>query len=86
MELIPEGKAGVLNALLGLGGALGCFFGTFVAESFGFSALFVMAGVVFFLGYIAFKTYTHLPCESMRRSSRPPSVHDTNRIQNMNQI
>jgi MFS family permease len=59
MELIPEGKAGVFNALVGLGGALGCFIGTFIAESYGFPILFVAASVGFFLGYVAFKTYTH---------------------------
>jgi MFS family permease len=57
MELIPEGKAGVFNALVGLGGAFGCFLGTFVAESYGFSVLFVIVGVVFFLSFLAFKTY-----------------------------
>jgi MFS family permease len=57
MELIPEGKAGLFNALVGLGAALGCFLGTFVAESYGFSVLFVLVSVGFFLGYVAFKTY-----------------------------
>ena len=58
MELIPEGKAGVFNALVGLGGALGCFLGTFVAEGYGFPVLFVMVSLGFFLSYVAFKTYT----------------------------
>lgn len=57
MELIPEGKAGVFNAAVGLGTAFGCFLGTFVAETYGFSLLFVIAGVGFFLSYLAFKTY-----------------------------
>ncbi|HVP41448.1 MAG TPA: MFS transporter [Candidatus Krumholzibacteriaceae bacterium] len=57
MELIPEGKAGVFYALVGLGGAFGCFLGTFIAESYGFPILFVVVGVVFVLGYIAFKAY-----------------------------
>jgi MFS family permease len=57
MELIPEGKAGVFYALVGLGGAFGCFLGTFVAESYGFPVLFAVVGVVFFLGYVAFKAY-----------------------------
>jgi len=58
MELIPEGKAGAFNALLGLGGALGCFLGTYTAENYGFPLLFLMVSIVFFLSYIAFKTYT----------------------------
>jgi len=57
MELIPEGKAGVFNALVGLGSAVGCFLGTLVAENYGFSILFVIAGVGFFLSYLAFKAY-----------------------------
>jgi MFS family permease len=58
MELIPEGKAGVFNALTGLGGALGCFLGTYMAQNYGFPILFLMASIGFFLSYIAFKTYT----------------------------
>jgi len=58
MELIPEGKAGVFNALIGLGGALGCFLGTYVAENYGFSTLFSVSSIGFFLSYTAFKTYT----------------------------
>jgi len=57
MELIPEGKAGVFNALVGLGGAFGCFLGTLIAESYGFSTLFVIVAIVFALSYVAFKTY-----------------------------
>ena len=57
MELVPEGKAGLFNALVGLGGAFGCFLGTFVAENYGFSVLFVIVGVGFILSYVAFKTY-----------------------------
>jgi len=56
MELIPEGKAGVFNALIGLGGALGCFLGTYTAENYGFLVLFLVASLGFFLSYIAFKT------------------------------
>ena len=56
MELIPEGKAGMFNALLGLGGALGCFLGTYTAANYGFCTLFLAASGGFFLSYIAFKT------------------------------
>jgi MFS family permease len=58
MELIPEGKAGVFNALIGLGGALGCFLGTYTAENYGFPTLFLIASLGFLLSYAAFKTYT----------------------------
>jgi MFS family permease len=57
MELIPEGKAGIFNALIGLGGAVGCYLGTYIAESYNFQTLFIISGIGFFLGYIAFKAY-----------------------------
>jgi MFS family permease len=57
MELIPEGKAGVFYALVGLGGAFGCFLSTLLADTYGFPILFMVASVSFFLGYIAFKAY-----------------------------
>ncbi|MEM2102669.1 MAG: MFS transporter [Candidatus Bathyarchaeia archaeon] len=59
MELIPEGKAGVFNALVGLGGALGCFLGTYVAENYGFQTLFMATSVVFFLSYMLFKAFSN---------------------------
>jgi len=58
MELIPEGKAGLFNAIIGLGGAVGCFLGTLMATNYGFQTLFIVSSTVFFLGYYAFKTYT----------------------------
>jgi MFS family permease len=58
MELIPEGKAGLFNALVGLGGALGCFLGTYMAENYGFLTLFLVVSLGFFLSYITFKTST----------------------------
>lgn len=57
MELIPEGKVGALNAIIGLGGALGCFVGTYMAENFGFWALFATASSGFLLSYMAFKVF-----------------------------
>jgi len=58
MELIPEGKAGMFNALIGLGGAVGCYLGTYIAQNYNFQTLFITSSIGFFLGYIAFKTYT----------------------------
>jgi MFS family permease len=58
MELIPEGKAGLFNALIGLGGAGGCFLGTYMAENYGFQTLFLIASLGFFLSYLAFKAFT----------------------------
>jgi len=57
MELIPEGKSGAFSALVGLGGALGCFLGTYTAQNFGFPWLFAVSCIGFFVSYVAFKTY-----------------------------
>jgi MFS family permease len=57
MELIPEGRAGMFNAIIGLGGAVGCYLGTYVAENCNFQTLFMISGVGFLLGYVAFKAY-----------------------------
>lgn len=57
MELIPEGKAGLFYALVGLGAAFGCFLGTFIAETLGFPVLFVAVSIGFFVSYFFFKAY-----------------------------
>ncbi|MEM1538581.1 MAG: MFS transporter [Candidatus Nezhaarchaeales archaeon] len=58
MVLIPPKEAGLFNALLGLGSAGGAFLGPFIAQSFGFSYLFLLAGVFFTLAYVAFKLFS----------------------------
>jgi MFS family permease len=55
MELIPAGKSGVFNVLIGVGAAGGSFIGPFLAEEFGFTYVFIVTGVVFLLSYIVFK-------------------------------
>jgi len=57
MELIPAGKAGLFNVLAGVGAAAGSFIGPFVAQTFSFVHVFVAAAAVFFLAFLAFKTY-----------------------------
>lgn len=57
MELIPEGKAGLFNALVGLGGAAGCYIGSYMAENYGFPILFIIVSIGFFLSYVAFKMF-----------------------------
>lgn len=57
MELIPAGKAGLFNVLAGIGGACGSFIGPFIAQTFGFFYVFILAGVVFSSAYIAFKIF-----------------------------
>ena len=57
MELIPHGKAGMFNVLLGIGGASGSFIGPFLAQTLDFMYVFLIAGILFFLAYIAFKIF-----------------------------
>jgi MFS family permease len=57
MELIPEGKAGLFNALVGLGQASGCYIGSFMAANYGFPILFIIVSIGFFLSFIAFKIF-----------------------------
>ena len=57
MELIPAGKAGTFNVLIGVGGAFGSFVGPFIAQAFGFLHMFAAAGIIFCLAYVAFKFY-----------------------------
>jgi MFS family permease len=58
MELIPAGKAGLFNVLIGIGGALGSFIGPFIAQASGFFNVFIIAGVIFFSAYVAFKIFS----------------------------
>jgi len=57
MELIPAGKAGLFNVLLGIGGACGSFIGPFIAQAFGFTCVILTASVIFFFAYVSFKIF-----------------------------
>jgi MFS family permease len=57
MELVPAGKAGLVNVLIGLGAAFGSFAGPFIAQALGFLHVFVIAGVIFFAAFIFFKLF-----------------------------
>jgi len=58
MEIIPAGKTGMFNVLVGIGGACGSFIGPFLAQTFGFQYVFLTSGLIFFLTYISFKIFT----------------------------
>jgi MFS family permease len=58
MELIPAGKAGLFTGLVGIGSACGNFIGPFLAQTSGYISVFITAGTIFFLAYIAFKIST----------------------------
>ena len=57
MELIPAGKAGLINVLIGLGGAFGSFIGPFIAQVSGFFQVFVVASAIFFAAFVFFRIF-----------------------------
>jgi hypothetical protein len=58
MELIPSGKAGLFNVLIGIGGACGSFIGPFIAaQAIGFAGVFMVAGTIFFVAYLTLKIF-----------------------------
>jgi len=58
MELIPAGRTGVFDALVGLGATVGSFLGPFLAEMLGFLPQFLIASAIFFLAYVVLKIFT----------------------------
>ncbi len=57
MEVIPEGKAGFFDGLVGLGAAVGAFLGPFLASSLSFVIMFAIAALVFLVAFIALKLF-----------------------------
>jgi len=57
MEVLPQGKAGLFNVLVGVGGAAGCIIGPVVANNYGFVYVFIMSSIAFLLSYIAFQIF-----------------------------
>jgi MFS family permease len=55
MELIPEGKTGFFDGLVGLGAALGSFLGPFLAEKLDFAPTFLIAGAAFLCAFFILK-------------------------------
>jgi MFS family permease len=58
MELIPMGRTGLLDVLVGAGGACGSFLGPLVAQVLGFLPQFLIAGTIFFLAYVIFRAFS----------------------------
>jgi len=57
MELIPAGKSGLFNVLIGIGGACGSFIGPSIAQTYGFFYVFAIAGLIFFSAFVAFRIF-----------------------------
>jgi MFS family permease len=58
MELIPAGRSGLFDGLVGLGAASGSFLGPYLAEMLGFLPQFLIAALVFFLAFLVLKIVT----------------------------
>jgi len=57
MEVLPQGKAGLFNVLIGVGGAVGCLLGPLIADTYGFMYVFLAASVIFLLSFVAFRIF-----------------------------
>jgi len=64
MELIPQGKSGFFDGLVGLGAAVGSFLGPFLCNLFlhmgvtqNFLPTFLIAGVIFFVAFLILKIF-----------------------------
>ena len=55
MELIPAGRSGLFDVLVGLGGATGSFLGPFLAQMLGYLPLFAIAGAIFLVAFVVLK-------------------------------
>jgi MFS family permease len=55
MELIPEGKAGFFDGLVGLGAATGAFLGPFLAYRLNYLPAFLITDVIFLAAFITLK-------------------------------
>ena len=55
MELVSEGEAGLFNALVGVGNAIGSFIGPYIAQTLGFMQVLLVVGLVFLISSIVLK-------------------------------
>jgi MFS family permease len=58
MELIPAGKSGVFDVLVGLGAAFGSFLGPFLANTLNYMPTFLIAAVVFLFAFVILKLFS----------------------------
>jgi predicted MFS family arabinose efflux permease len=58
MELIPAGKSGVFDVLVGLGAAFGSFLGPFLAQHLNYIPTFIIAAILFLCAFIALKLFS----------------------------
>ena len=57
MEVIPSGKAGFFDGLVGLGAAIGAFLRPFLAFHLNYVPMFVITAVIFLAAYVTLKLF-----------------------------
>jgi MFS family permease len=57
MELIPQGKTGFFDGLVGLGAAVGSFLGPYLAENLSYVPTFLIAAFAFFCAFLILKIF-----------------------------
>ena len=57
MEVIPAGKAGFFDGLVGLGAAIGAFLGPFLAFHLNYVPMFLITAVIFLVAFITLKLF-----------------------------
>ncbi|MCW4004389.1 MAG: MFS transporter [Candidatus Bathyarchaeota archaeon] len=58
MELIPEGKSGLFDGLVGLGAGVGSFLGPFLADNLNYLPTFLIAALTFLFAFLTLKRST----------------------------
>ncbi|XHH08050.1 MAG: MFS transporter [Candidatus Bathyarchaeia archaeon] len=58
MELIPAGKSGLFDGLVGLGTGFGSFFGPYLADTYNYLPTFFIAALLFLFAFISIKLAT----------------------------
>jgi MFS family permease len=58
MELIPAGRSGVFDVLVGLGAAAGAFLGPFLAKNLNYLPTFLIAGFLFLGAFVVLKIFS----------------------------
>ena len=58
MELIPAGKTGLFDVLVGIGGATGSFLGPYLAQVLGYLPQFLIAGFVFLIAFFVLRIFS----------------------------
>jgi hypothetical protein len=58
MEIIPSGKAGLFDGLVGVGTAFGSFMGPFLAANLNYMPTFLIAAVIFMGAFLVFKLFS----------------------------